>query len=472
MSGATNSYSNQPPGLRAVLAQDQSRKTEPVSDKTAPPPRADGDSRASSEPHAGAPEPAASKATAAPAPKASFAEFVILMAFMMSLVAMSVDTMLPALGLLGSDLQIANENTTQFVVTVLFLGMTAGQIFYGPLSDSIGRKNALYIGLTLYIIGALIAWVAPTFGVLLFGRLVQGLGAASSRIVTLAMVRDRFEGRDMARVMSLVMGCFILVPAIAPTIGQGVLYVADWRSIFLMLAVMGGLAMALLSLRLRETLPQEKRRAFSFSAIGRGLKEVVSNRITLGYTITAGLIFGALLAYISSSQQVFHDLYDAGSAFALYFAMVALCIGAASFLNSTLVRRFGMRRITRSGLGGMILLSGTLLGLSLFMNGVPPLALFLGWAMLTFFCIGMMFGNINAMAMEPMGHIAGLAAAVIGTLSGAISLALAMVIGLLYNDTLIPLISGMFVLSCLSAVIMAWAEKDPAGRVVQQASSE
>jgi len=392
-------------------------------------------------------------------PRAGFREFVVSMAFLISLIAMGIDAMLPALGLISEDLSIMGENQAQFVVAILFAGMAFGQILFGPLSESTGRKYAVYIGLAFFVTGSLIAMVTPSFTVLLIARFMQGLGGAAGQIIAMAMVRDRYHGRDMARVLSLVMGVFILVPAIAPTIGQSILFVGSWRTIFFFLALQGLACLALLHFRIEETLPVERRKPYRVSMILSGLKAVVTTPVTIGYTICAGCIFGGIIAYVSSAQQIFQGMYDTGTMFPLFFGMIALSIGVASFTNSTLVRQLGMRRLVATGITGIFTLTALFLMWQLFIDATPPLALFVVFAMSTFFCFGMLFGNLNAMAMEPMGHIAGIAAAAMSCISTTMSVTIGTLIGQSFNGTVLPLTAGLFGLSILAASVMVVTEK-------------
>ncbi|MCC9075641.1 multidrug effflux MFS transporter [Litorilinea aerophila] len=388
----------------------------------------------------------------------SFAEFVALVSMMMALTALSIDAMLPALPHIAGDFQVSNPNDRQLVVSVIFLGLGVGQLFFGPLSDSVGRKPALYAGFGLYMVGALMALLAPGFSVLLVGRLLQGIGASSSRAVTLALVRDQYSGRAMARVMSFVMTVFIFVPMIAPTLGQAVLLFAGWRSIFALFILLSLILLVWLALRQPETLPQERRAAFTVRRIGAAIREVVRNRVALGYTVTSGLVSGAFIGYLNSAQQIFQEQYALGELFPLIFAVVASAVGLASFLNARLVMRYGMRLLVNVSLLAIVILAGLALALAFLQDGWLPLPLFLAYLMLSFFCIGILFGNMNALAMEPLGHIAGIGAAVVGALSTLLSAVLGTFIGQSYNGTVLPLVLGLGVLAALSLVVVRWIE--------------
>jgi MFS transporter, DHA1 family, multidrug resistance protein len=390
----------------------------------------------------------------------SEAEFVALLALMVSIVALATDIMLPALATIGHDLGVADPNNTQLVVSALFLGFAAGQILAGPISDSIGRKPLVYVGLTVFIAGCLLSIFATNFSEMLAGRVLQGLGASAPRIITLAIVRDCYEGRAMARIMSMIMGVFIIVPAIAPSIGQGVIIMAGWRTTFGLLLVLSSAALFWFAFRQPETLPARLRTPFRFSTIADGILEACSHRTVVGYTITAGLIFGGFLGYLNSAQQIYQTTFNTGMLFPLYFGMAALAIGAAAFVNSMLVERLGMRLLTRRALLGISALSLAFVAPTIAFGGVPPIWLFMGWLLSTFFCVGILFGNLNALAMAPLGHIAGLGAAFVGSLTTFISLPLGWAIGRLFDGGVLPLVAGFAVLGAAGLMIATWTQRN------------
>ena len=366
--------------------------------------------------------------------------------------------MLPALAQIGSDLNVQNANDRQLVISMIFLGLAVGQLFFGPLSDKTGRKPAIYAGLVCYMAGSLLSAFAISFPMMLFGRFLQGAGVSAPRAVTLALVRDQYEGRAMAQVMSFVMMVFILVPMIAPTLGQAILLFTGWRAIFGSFVLLAAIIMAWFALRQPETLATENRAPFSFKRIIKTTIEIIKIRPTLGYTVTAGLIGGAHLGYLNSAQQVFQEQYALGKLFPLYFAVIAFSIGLAFFLNARLVMRLGMRSLVRWSLLLIFGLSSAAFGMALFAAGQPPLWLLMAYFMMVFFCIGVLFGNLNSLAMEPLGHIAGVGAAVIGSLSTLITVLLGTMIGQSYNGTVLPLITGLGILSVLSIFVVRWAD--------------
>ncbi|MFZ4656810.1 MAG: multidrug effflux MFS transporter [Caldilineaceae bacterium] len=394
-------------------------------------------------------------ATKAPLP---FAEFVALMACMTAMVALSIDAMLPALATIAQDLGAQRANDSQLIVSLIFLGLSIGQIFYGPLSDSTGRKPAIYLGISIYLIGSLLAFLAWNFQVMLIGRFLQGVGAAGPRSVAMALVRDQYAGRAMARVMSFVMTVFILVPIVAPMLGQGILLVAHWRAIFGLYLVLALLIGGWFTLRQPETLTSERRTPFQIGRILGAFREVFVNRIALGYTVMAGLVSGGFVGYLNSAPQIFQQQYGLGAQFPFYFATLALALGGASYVNAQLVMRFGMRTLSRWSLitlGGLSLL---FLLPDWYFAGQPPLWSLMAYLLLGFFAVGILFGNLNARAMEPLGHIAGVGAAVVGSFSTFLSTFIGGAIGQSYNGTVLPLVGGFALLSLLSLLVMVWAE--------------
>lgn len=379
-------------------------------------------------------------------------EFVALMALSMSLVALAIDAMLPALAEIGSDLGLVRDNDRQLVLTVLFLGLSLGQLFYGPISDSLGRRGPIFFGFGLFILGSALAVVAPTFEWLLIGRFLQGLGAAGPRILTVAIIRDCAGGREMARLMSLVMMVFILIPAIAPALGQAILLIASWRGIFLALLLLSSMTLVWFYFRQPETLSFEARRPISPASLGGAFVEVLHTRSTVLYTLAGGMIFGSFVGFLNSAQQIFQELYGLGVRFPAYFAVLALTIGCASLINARLVIRLGMRYLCILGLGVTVLTSAVFLVYCLI--GDPGIWLLMAYLMVAFFCTGILFGNISALAMEPLGHMAGLASSLISSVKTLISLFLGYIIGYTYDGSVVPLVAGFFLLSALAFGLM------------------
>ncbi len=390
--------------------------------------------------------------------KPSFIEFVILISLMMSLTALSIDAMLPSLSQIGSDLNVQNANDRQLIISTIFMGLALGQLFFGPLSDNTGRKPAIYGGLILFMAGSLLSMSAVTFSMMLLGRLIQGIGISSPRAVTLALVRDQFEGRAMARVMSFVSTVFILIPMLAPSLGQAILFFSGWRGIFGIYVALAMIVLVWFALRQPETLAPENRAPFTWQRILKATQEIIKNRLAFGYTITAGLVSGAFVGYLNSAQQIFQEQYALGTLFPIYFAVIASSIGLASLANTHLVMRYGMRLLVRTSMLSIVILSIAAFGIALFAAGQPPLWMLMAYLMMAFFCVGILFGNLNSLAMEPLGHMAGIGAAIVGSLSTLISTLLGTTIGQSYNGTIFPLVTGLAVLVGLSIIMVRWAE--------------
>lgn len=390
--------------------------------------------------------------------KRSSFEFIVLVALLNAMVAMSIDTMLPAIGTIASELGATDPNSRQFIITVFFAGMTLGTLLYGPWSDAIGRKRAIYVGLGFYAAGAILCLFATSFPMILVGRFIQGFGASSPRIVSIAMVRDGNAGAAMAKVMSFVMTVFMLVPILAPSVGQLVLFVASWRMIFAGFLFMGLIAAVWLWQRQPETLPRDRRSALSVSALAAAGGEVLRHPVAMGYTFATGCIFGSFICYLGTSQQIFAEQYGQGDYFAVWFGVFAVAIAIAMILNAKLVMRFGMRNLSKWALRGNIVLSALFLAAGLALNGHPPLWTLGLYLFLNFFCCGILFGNYNAIALEPMGRIAGMAAAISGALSSLFAILAGSFIGQLYNGTVIPLAAGFTVLGLVALALTEWAE--------------
>ena len=385
-------------------------------------------------------------------------EFIPLAALLMSLVALAIDAMLPALPMIGRDLGVERANDVQFVIMSLFFGLALGQVLFGPLSDRIGRKPAIYAGLAIFMTGCLVSIFASSFEVMIAGRVLQGVGAAGPRIVTTALIRDQYSGRQMARLMSFVMAVFILVPALAPLLGQGILWLGSWRTIFTTFFAVAAVAFAWLLLRQPETLPVERRRPFSVRAIGRAVGEVVRIRTSLGYTLATGLLFAPFVAYLSSSQQIFQEAYRTGAMFPVYFGVLALGVGIGGMVNGRLVLRYGMRRLSKIGATTVALVSLVAWAGLFRFDGLPPLWLFLAYVLVVFLFIGLVFGNLNALAMEPLGHIAGVGAAVVASLSTMISAPLGSLIGQAFDGTIYTQVGAFALFGSLTLGAMLWAE--------------
>ncbi|MAA72357.1 MAG: Bcr/CflA family drug resistance efflux transporter [Bermanella sp.] len=383
-------------------------------------------------------------------------EFIVLMAALMSMVALSIDAMLPALGIIGQDLNVANANDSQLIISSVFLGMAFGLIIYGPISDSFGRKKAIYLGVGIFLIGCLISIFAQDFEHMLIGRVLQGFGAAACRVVTIAMMRDKYDGKEMAKIMSLIMMVFIMVPALAPSVGQLILFVADWHGIFVVLFILALASVIWLHTRQDETLAVEKRAPFSLTNIKRGMIETIKHPESRTYTLGAGIMFGAFVGYLSSSQQILQVQYGTGELFSLYFGALALAIGFSSFANSKLVMKMSMQTLCIAALSVVFSTSIVFFIYAEFVNENPGLLSFMLYMLSTFFCFGILFGNFNSLAVHPLGHIAGVATSVISTVQTLISVMVGSYIGQHYDGTIIPLILGFTICSGITLSLVVW----------------
>ena len=393
-------------------------------------------------------------------PNPSFREFVALIAGLMGLTALGIDTILPAFAAIQSDFAIVDGNVLQYLIYGYMIGFAAMQLVYGPMSDVIGRRPTMLIGLAVFVVGGIAAAAAQSYDQLIWARVLQGMGAAAARVLAVSIVRDRFGGRDMARVMSFVIMVFIVVPVFAPAIGGGLLLIGGWR--FQFIAVLG-LAVALLAwffLRMPETLHPEYRMPFSMKRIGSGAATVITTRLTFGYSTAMGIMMGCLMGYIGSAQQIFEsEVYGLGPWFPLAFGAIACVMGLGSWVNSRLVPRWGMRRLAHGALIGYVVAALAQLALSLAFGGHPPLVLFGLVLAASNFMFALALPNFNAMSMEPMGRIAGTASSLIGFYTTLIGALLGLVVGQQFDGTVTPLGRGFVVFSTVSLAVVFWTEK-------------
>lgn len=386
-----------------------------------------------------------------------FPEFVALIAMMMALNALAIDSMLPALPAIGEALGVVSENSRQWVITAYLLGFGVTQIIYGPLADRFGRKPILMIGLSLYVVFSVLAAFSPTFELLIAARVGTGIGAAALRVLAVSIVRDRYSGRTMARVMSLSFLVFLGVPILAPALGQLILTVAPWPWVFGVLAV-GGAAFAVwAAIRLPETLRPEDRMPIQVGRIASAFREALTNRRSIGYTLAITAISGALFGFINSSQQIFFDVFHEPQLFTVVFGLVAGGIAVASLLNARLVERLGSRLISHTALLGFIAMSAIHAAVAL--SGHETIWTFAILQALTMFCFGFIAGNFGAMAMEPMGHIAGTASSAQGFISTTVGASLGFLIGQRFDGSAAPMTVGFVALGVAALVFVLFAER-------------
>lgn len=386
-----------------------------------------------------------------------FVEFILLMSMLFSLIAFSTDAMLPALPRIAAELVPDDVNRAQLVVSVFIMGTGLGQLVAGPISDSFGRKPIIVAGTALYLAGCIAAILSPTLEWLLAARLVQGLGVSAPRTVALALVRDIYVGRRMARVMSLSMMFFVLVPAVSPWIGQHVMALTGWRGIFAAFMVFAAVAVGWLVLRQPETLPVPRRRAITAASYRAATGDVFSSRVVVTYALVLSLGFAVIFTYLVNAQQVFADVFGLRAEFPRYFAVIALLSGFAGFANASLVMRFGMRPIVTIVYGALALVSASL-ATAVFggLLAAPEtlLPVFMVWSVAVFLSAGLCIGNLNALALEPMGHIAGFASAIVGASATVLSALYAIPVGLAFDGSVLPLVSGIAGFSGLAWLLM------------------
>lgn len=379
-------------------------------------------------------------------------EFVALMASLMSIVALSIDALLPALPEIGEALGVNNANNNQLLITMIFLGLGFGQLIFGPLSDSFGRKPIVYIGFGVFVIATLICVTTNSFEMMILGRVLQGVGLASPRTLSIAIVRDSYSGNYMAKILSIVVMVFILVPVIAPTLGQFLLHFYNWESIFYINLIFGIFVMLWFWQRQPETLAVGNRVKFSTRLFIDGTKEFFKHKDAVAFTFVSGFITGSFMVYLSTSQQIFQVQYNLADMFPYIFASLAISVGLATYLNSRIVLKYGMWRIAYIATIAYAIIS--VLYVVLFWSGNNPgIIVLVGFFAMQFFAIGFLFGNLRALAMQPIGHIAGIGAAINGFISTVMAVPIANYIGSFVTDSVLPLFIGFSIFGVLSMLI-------------------
>ncbi|MGR3513750.1 MAG: multidrug effflux MFS transporter [Paracoccaceae bacterium] len=389
-------------------------------------------------------------------------ELVSLLAMLSATVAFSLDAMLPALPQIGEALSPDAPNRAQLVVGSFVLGLGLGTFFTGALSDAYGRRAVAVGGALIYCAAALVAAFSPNLETLLIARFVQGLGAAGPRVTAMAIARDMFAGRRMAQVLSYVIFVFTLTPIFAPTIGYGIALVFGWRGIFVSFAIFSIISVGWLLIRLPETLAPENVRPFIPSKLWAGTKEILSNRRVVLATIVQTLIFGTLFGSLASIQQVFGEVFDKEESFPLWFGLMALLTASANLINARIVVTLGMREVVRR----VLMIQGTFTLIFVILqlaNAIPEAVAFpltFLWLTSIFYLVAFGIGNMNALALEPLGHMAGLAASVITALATVGAGLLSVPIGLAFNGTVLPLTIGIGVLVALALIVISQLEAD------------
>jgi DHA1 family bicyclomycin/chloramphenicol resistance-like MFS transporter len=386
-----------------------------------------------------------------------FPEFVVVIASIMALNPLAMDMMLPALPNIGSAFHIEVANRPQMVLSTFLLGFGVGQFVMGPLSDRFGRRPVLLGGMAVYCIASLLAIAAPSFETLLLARALQGLGTSATRVIAVSIVRDCYAGRKMASVMSLAMMVFIAVPVIAPSFGQAVMLLAQWRGIFIVLMLYGVAALIWSALRMPETLPVSERKSIAIRDVLGAFRQTVTNRQTFGYALAAGGVMGSLFAFVFSAQQIFTEIYHLGHYFPLAFAAIAVGVAIAGFLNAKIVGRVGMRVMSHTALVIFVAVAGTMFTATRLQ--MLPLGLFMPLAAMMMFAFGLMMANFTALAMEPQGHIAGTASSLYGSITTLLGIGIGATIGQDYDGTLVPFTTGFFLCTLAALGVVLVVEK-------------
>lgn len=389
------------------------------------------------------------------AERMSKAEFIALIAMMIATVAFSIDSMLPALPEIGAELSPNDLNQAQLILTSFVLGMGIGTLFTGPLSDTFGRRSVMFASAAIYIVASAVAWASSSLELVLAARVAQGLGAAGPRVVAMAIIRDLYSGREMARIVSIAMIIFTLVPAVAPLLGSGVIALIGWRGIFLSFILFSGITILWMGLRLPESLAREDRRPFRLPLLMNAVHQMMTHPTVRLSIIVQCLCLGSLFMMLVMVQPVYDIVYDRAETFPFWFFVVALVSGTGSLLNAYLVVRVGMRRMVTWALGTQIFVTSCVIALnSAGLSDNSSFALFVFWQICVFFMAGVTLGNLTALAMEPMGHIAGMAASVIGAISTVAAAAIAAPVGLLFDGSTTPLTTGILTLCILGFLTM------------------
>ncbi|MCC7055436.1 MAG: multidrug effflux MFS transporter [Gemmatimonadaceae bacterium] len=393
---------------------------------------------------------------AAPRPIA-FTEFVALIAALTALNALAIDSMLPALPQIGATLHVATDNQRQWVITAYLLGVSSTQMIYGVLSDRFGRKRVLLTGVGLYATFAIVAAFAASFTQLVWARALMGAGAAAVQVLAVSLVRDRFSGAQMARVMSLTFMVFLTAPVLAPSIGQAIMLVSSWRWIFGFLATFSLVLFTWAAFRLPETLHAEDRLPLELGRVGQAFRTVISSRVTVGYMFAAACVLGALFGFINSVQQVFTDIFHAPTIFPVIFACVAIGMAVSSLLNSRIVERLGVRYVSHRALIGFLTFGAAHLVVA--RAGYESIATFAVLQAAMMFCFGMIAANFASIAMEPLGHVAGTASSIYGSITMAVGSTLGFLIGQQFDGTAVPLTTGYVLCGVLALGIVAVTER-------------
>jgi DHA1 family bicyclomycin/chloramphenicol resistance-like MFS transporter len=406
-----------------------------------------------------------------PEPARSMFEFVALMACAISLPALSTDIMIPGMGAMVADLRVTPGNEAQWIVTAIFFGLVPGQILFGPLADSIGRRPAMLTGIAVFLVGTVLTVAAPSFPYLLLGRAVQGLGVAAPRTLTLAIIRDGYSGSTMARIVSNVMAVFSCIPMIAPVLGQLILLRYSWRWIFASVLIFALIVWVWFYLRQKETLQESARAPLSPQKLLEAFLAVSGNRVVLWYAVGTGCVFAGFITYMSTAPQIFQGIYDTGNAFGFLFALIGLSMVVASYINGRWVERLGMQRICVAALLTVLVASALFAGWTLWSSHKPSLVVVMLYLVLIMFVEGALFSNLYALAMEPLDKSAGMGATLVSSVSMLVSVPLGMLFAHYLTTSILPLIVAFAILAGITLLIIYIVEAGRVTPVTTQAES-
>ncbi|NOR28481.1 MAG: Bcr/CflA family efflux MFS transporter [Lutibacter sp.] len=390
--------------------------------------------------------------------KPSQFEFIALMAALMSVVALAIDALLPALDIIGHSIGTESNSENQLLIIMIFLGLGIGPLLFGPISDSLGRKPIVYLGFLVFILASVICVNSSSLEMMIIGRILQGIGLSAPRTMSIAIVRDTYSGDYMARIMSFITVVFLLVPIVAPALGKFILEIYNWEAIFYFQLVITVIVSIWFWFRQPETLHPEYRIKFTKLMVIDGTKELFKHKQTIGYTLISGFITGSFMVYLSTSQQIFQQQYNLADEFPFIFAGLAISMGAASLSNGSIVVKFGMKKMATIALFSFFGIS--LLYIVLFFNSEnPSIEILLAFFAMQFFSIGFLFGNLRALAMQPIAHIAGIGAAITGFISTLMAVPISALIGGYVEATALPLFIGFSICSFLSILILMYLKR-------------
>jgi DHA1 family bicyclomycin/chloramphenicol resistance-like MFS transporter len=398
--------------------------------------------------------------------------FVVIISLTMALAALAIDITLPAFATMRGDFGLAEGSSALApVITASLAGLAIGQMAWGPLSDSLGRKVILYSGIAVYVAGAIGSALAPSLTVLYMTSFVTGLGASGARVVALSSVRDTYSAQAMAKMMSYVMMVFLLVPLIAPSLGAAILALSGWRFIYAFVAL-AGIAVLVVNRRLPETLSPQDRIPLHFGNLGRAGWFVVTNRFTMGYTLAQTAVFGFFASYLASSELLINDVFGMGRWFTVTFSGFAALLAVAVFINNKLLNRLELRTMLRIAFGSFAVVAIAFAAMAVATDGVPPFGVFIAMLAPLLLVHGLLLPNLNAAALIPMGSVAGTASAIIGLISILGGSIIGSLIDRAFNGTILPLALSAAVLGIISLGFAMWADKvwDEETKIVDRTS--